>query len=142
MNRMQGRKLITIMPSDMPLAGCAWTRVTWWFSRSPTRSLPSGACGVNSLPTLSSQVMVPRSTPLPTSDSRSHSPAGTNWSYVSGWVAGPFGLKLWNTTISTTATTTQSSRFFTRSFIYGHAHFGTGSLGAGQLVLGEGIDLG
>src|SRR3546814_5929835 len=28
-----------------------------------------------------------------------------------------FGLKLWNTTISTTATTTQSIRFLTRSFI-------------------------
>src|SRR3546814_7970286 len=28
-----------------------------------------------------------------------------------------FGLKLWNTTISTTATTTQSTRFLTRSFI-------------------------
>src|SRR3546814_15440366 len=28
-----------------------------------------------------------------------------------------FGLKLWNTTISTTATTTQSIRFLTRAFI-------------------------
>src|SRR3546814_7967081 len=28
-----------------------------------------------------------------------------------------FGLKLWNTNISTTATTTQSTRFLTRSFI-------------------------
>src|SRR5690606_9797755 len=47
------------------------------------------------------------------------------------------GLKLWNTSISTAATTTQSSRFFTRSFIWQGR-----SLWAGQLVLGEGVDLG
>src|SRR5690606_33221228 len=135
-------KLIRIMPSDMPLAGGAWTRVTLWFSRSATRSLSPGACVVNLLPSLRSPVMVVRSSAILTSATRSPCTSCTNWSYVSGWVAGPFGLKLWNTTISTTATTTQSSRFFTRSFIYGHAHFGTGSLGAGQLVLGEGIDLG
>src|SRR6478672_12011975 len=36
---------------------------------------------------------------------------------MTSWLGASFGEKLWNTTISTTATTTQSSKFFARSFM-------------------------
>ena len=69
------------------------------------------------LPSARSKVMLRSLLEMSTFLMRSFCTSWTNCEYTTSWLAASFGEKLWKTTISTAATTTQSSRFLPKSFM-------------------------
>src|SRR5690606_6688453 len=113
-----GRKLIRMYASDGPVDGGACLMSTPWFIRSSImRSSRRGAITVPRAPSVRSNEFVRSSSAMSTRRIRLFRTSSMNCEYWTSCGPAVFGLKLWHTIISTMATTTQSSRFLTRSFI-------------------------
>src|SRR5688572_20516251 len=145
MNSSSGPMLIRMASSEMPLDGGACLISTlWWIRSSTSFSSRRGAIVVPLAPSFFSKVIVFSSSEKSTLRMRSFATSSTNWEYTTSWPPPIFGLKLWNTTISTTATTTHNIKFLAKSFILYSTRESRCSCRrrAGQLALREGVHLG
>src|SRR5690606_1886489 len=115
---------------------------TLWLIRSSImRSSRRGAITVPRAPSVRSNEMVRSSSAMSTLRIRLLRTSSMNCEYWTSCGPAVFGLKLWNTIISTMATTTQSSRFLTRSFIqFVPMRIGAMLLDMGALALCKRID--